>query len=152
MHILLVNLCEQAYDMCLMRTQFFRWSDQHIALPTVMVRRVVMTYRRHCPWRRWRPSWPPKLKCCAKSCRRSSRCPNRCNRDLQWEQIMMDRRWSPSTPSLSGWSPQLSLKQKSPLMLTHRLGPLRPNSIHLSYLALRSARLALRPCSFVEKL
>jgi hypothetical protein len=60
--------------------------------------------------------------------------------------------WLPPTPSLPGCSPQLSLKQKSPLMLTHGLGPLRPNFLPLSYLVPRSARLALPRCSFVEKL
>jgi hypothetical protein len=34
-------------------------------------------------------------------------------------------------------------------MLTHELGLLRPNSLHLSYVVLRSARIALQPCSFV---
>jgi hypothetical protein len=51
-----------------------------------------------------------------------------------------------------GMNPQLSLKQQSPLMLTHGLGPLRPNFLHLSYLVPRSAWLALQPYNFVEKL
>jgi hypothetical protein len=51
-----------------------------------------------------------------------------------------------------GMKPQLSLKQESPLMLMHGLGPLRPNFLHLSYLLPRSARLASQPCIFVEKL
>jgi hypothetical protein len=31
------------------------------------------------------------------------------------EQIMMDRRWSPPTPNLSGWSPPTFTKAEEPL-------------------------------------
>jgi hypothetical protein len=48
-HILLVNLCEQAYEYVLMRTQLFRWSDRHISHPTVLTRLVVVIYHRHRP-------------------------------------------------------------------------------------------------------
>jgi hypothetical protein len=84
-------------NMCLMRTQLFRWSDRHVAPLTVLTCRVVVIYHRHRPWRRWRLSWPPKPKCCAKSYRRNSKSRNRCNRDLQWELIMMDHNWLPPT-------------------------------------------------------
>jgi hypothetical protein len=109
-HILLVNLCEQAYEHVFNENSTFRWSDQHIAPPTVLTRRVVVIYHRHHPWDRWRLSWPPKLKCCARFCRHNSKSPNRCIRGLQSELIMMDRKWLPPTPSLSGWSPQPLLK------------------------------------------
>jgi hypothetical protein len=107
-HILLVNLCEQAYEYVFNKNSTFRWSDQHVATPTVLTRRVVVISHRHRPWRRWRLSCPPKPKCCAKSYRRSSKLPNRCNKDLQWELITMDRRCLPPTLSSSEWSPQLS--------------------------------------------
>jgi hypothetical protein len=82
-------------NMCLMRTQLFRWSDRHIAPPTVLTRRAVVIYRSHHPWHRGRLSWPPKPKCCARFCRRNSKSPNRCIRGLQWELIMKDHRWLP---------------------------------------------------------
>jgi hypothetical protein len=34
---------------CLMRTQFFRWSDRHVAPPTVLLRQVVVIYLHHRP-------------------------------------------------------------------------------------------------------
>jgi hypothetical protein len=33
-------------NMCLMRTQLFRWSDLHVAPPTVLTRRAVVIYHR----------------------------------------------------------------------------------------------------------
>jgi hypothetical protein len=51
-----------------------------------------------------------------------------------------------------GMKPPTFTKAEEPLDAEHGLGPLRPNSLHLSYLVLRNTRLALQPCSFVEKL
>jgi hypothetical protein len=36
-------------NMCLMRTQLFRWSDRHVAPPTVLKRQAVVIYYRHHP-------------------------------------------------------------------------------------------------------
>jgi hypothetical protein len=36
-------------NMCLMRTQLFRWSDRHVAPPTVLACRVMVIYHRHHP-------------------------------------------------------------------------------------------------------
>jgi hypothetical protein len=43
-HILLVNFISKLMNVCLMKTQFFRWSDRHAALPMVLVPRVVVTH------------------------------------------------------------------------------------------------------------
>jgi hypothetical protein len=51
-----------------------------------------------------------------------------------------------------GMKPPTFTKAEEPLVLMHGLGPLRPNFLHLSYLVLRSTRLDLQPCSFMEKL
>jgi hypothetical protein len=36
-------------NVCFMKTQFFRWSDRHAALPMVLVPPVVVTHHRHIP-------------------------------------------------------------------------------------------------------
>jgi hypothetical protein len=113
MHILLVNFMSKLVNVRLMKTQFFRWSDRHVALQMVLVPQVVVTHRCHHPWQRQRHSWQRKPKYCASSCRRSSRWPNgynSCNRDLRTGQTMRDHIRSPPTPNLSGWSPRRSLR------------------------------------------
>jgi hypothetical protein len=67
------SFLSKAMNMCLIRAHIFRWWDQHVALITVLERRVVVTNHRHRPWRRRRHLWPLKSKCCARSYRRISR-------------------------------------------------------------------------------
>jgi hypothetical protein len=125
-HILLVNFMSKLMNVCLMKTQFFRWSDRHATLPMVLVPQVVMTYHCHHPWHRQRHSWQRKPTYCASSCRCSSRrTSGYCcwNRDLHMGTIMRVHIRSLPTPSLLGWSPQRSLRQKNRLKLMHGSGP-----------------------------
>jgi hypothetical protein len=88
-HILLVNLMSKLMNVCLMKTQIFRWSDRHATPPMVLVAQVVVTHHRHHPWHRQRHFWERKPTYCAGSCRCNSRWTseyNSWNRDLHMGQ------------------------------------------------------------------
>jgi hypothetical protein len=115
-HILLVNVYEQAYGYVFKESSNVQMvgptrntpNDFDVSgngdLPPPPPMTLVETFMAARPM------------CCAKFCRRNSKSCNRCTTDHQWELIKMDRRWLPHIPSLSEWSPQLSPKQKNPLM------------------------------------
>jgi hypothetical protein len=122
-HILLVNLCEQAYEYVFNENSTFQMVGSTRSTPNVFDTSGSGDLPPPPPMTPVETFMATQPKCCTRFCRHNIRWPNWCNRDLQWELIMMDHRWLPPTLSLSGWSPQHSLKQKSPLMLTHGLGP-----------------------------
>jgi hypothetical protein len=104
-HILLVNLCEQAYEYVFNENSTFQMVGSTRSTPNSFDALGSGDLSPPLPMTPVETSWPPKPKCCAKSYRSSSKSLNRCNRDLQWELVMMDHSWLPPTPSLSGWSP-----------------------------------------------